>query len=77
MRRNSDDWEMEEFLGFMDQLKNFSPRPHENDEWVWSNHRKGKFTVKSSCSMLENASGDPYPYKSIRCLGSPLKVAYS
>lgn len=75
LRRDPNDWEVDELLSLMGILENLKPSRERIDMWVWKLNHKRYFTSKSFYSALSNFSMDWFPHKSIWIPIIPSKIS--
>lgn len=65
LRRDLNDWEVEELLNLLGILGNLKPYSNRSDSWRWNLNQKGLFTSKSFYIELADISWTVFPYKGI------------
>ncbi|WMV25830.1 hypothetical protein MTR67_019215 [Solanum verrucosum] len=76
LRRNLQDWEIDEVAEFQDSVGSFSNLTEKKDLLVWQNDTKGQFSVNSIYKELNKNAGQEteWPWKSIWKPKVPYKV---
>lgn len=76
LRRNLNDWEMDELGGLLKVLMVYSLAPKRCDGWRWTLNKKGIYTAKCMYCILVNDCKISFPHNDIWKPGIPSKVSF-
>jgi hypothetical protein len=74
--RSLQDWEVEEFMVFMEFLYNQKVKKEEMDSMRWNHTKSGLFEVRSFYGLLSGRSNTQFPWKNVWKPKIPSKVAF-
>ena len=74
--RSLQDWEVEEFMVFMDFLYKQKVKKADMDSMRWNHTKSGLFEVRSFYRLLRGSSTTQFPWKNVWKIKVPSKVAF-